>query len=478
MCREAWSATIMRSRPGSQGPEEAEAFAESRIHAPWSRSERPVPRRIVRPLQSFLSTESAGGILLLAAALVALIWANSPWSDTYERTWHTVLTLRLGDLKISEDVRHWVNDGLMTLFFFVVGLEIKRELATGELRRPRAAALPAVAALGGMVVPAAIYAALNAGGVGSRGWGIPMATDIAFAVGVLTIAARQAPPSLKPFLLTLAIVDDIGAIIVIAIFYTQDISLLALGLAIALVAVVVALQRIAVRAISVYMLLGIGIWFAMYFSGVHPIIAGIVLGAITPTVAFQRPRAVSEEARRVADETVDDPEPPDADADSWLRLADLSREAVPPLARAEAAMHPWTSFLIVPVFALANAGVPLSGESLREATTSAVTLGVVLGLVLGKTVGITLASWIGVRTGLALLPADLSWRHVLGGAAVAGIGFTVSLFITDLAFVNERNVESAKVGIVAASVLAGVIGYLILAFGRAPDPAGDATASE
>lgn len=436
------------------------------LRAPWSGSERPLPRRVLQPLQSFLAEEATSGLLLLAAALVALVWVNSPWGDTYERLWHVELGLRVGDLRIVEDLRHWVNDGLMTLFFLVVGLEIKRELTTGELRDPRAAALPAIAALGGMIVPALLYVALNAGGEGSRGWGVPMATDIAFALGVLTLAARHAPSGLKPFLLTLAIVDDIGAILVIAVFYSAGVSWVLLGVAGGLALLVVVLQRIHVRATAVYVVLGAGVWLAFFESGVHPTIAGVLLGLLTPSVPFQRPRAVSEEAHRTADETVDDPTPPDADAPQWLRLVALSREAVSPLARVEAALHPWTSSVVVPLFALANAGVVLGTDTLREALTSPVALGVVLGLVVGKVVGIALASLVAVRTGIGRLPDGVGPREILGTAAVAGIGFTVSLFVTELAFSNPAVADTAKVGIFAASLVAGALGFAVLRSGR------------
>ena len=434
--------------------------------ASWSRSHRALPRRVVQPLQSFLEEETSSGILLLAAAAIALAWANSPWRSTYEELWRTVVTIRLGDWVISEDLRNWVNDALMALFFLVVGLEIKRELLTGELRRPRAAAVPVVAAIGGMVLPAFIYLLLNATGDGSRGWGIPMATDIAFALGVLTLASQSAPPSMKPFLLTLAIVDDIGAILVIALFYSDGVSVTALLLAAGLVASIVGLQRLDVRAGVVYVGLGIALWLAFFESGVHPTIAGVILGVVTPSRPFQRPRAVSDEAIRTAEETVDDPEPPDADAPQWLRLVSLTREAVSPLARVEAALHPWTSYLVVPVFAFANAGVALSANALADAATSTVTLGVILGLVVGKIVGITSASAIAVRTGLGVLPAGCGWRHIVGVAAVAGIGFTVSLFVADLAFADPTLTAHAKVGIFAASLLAGSIGVAVLRFGR------------
>jgi NhaA family Na+:H+ antiporter len=415
----------------------------------------------VKPLQEFLREEMASAVLLLAATVVALVWANSPLREGYERLWGTELGIRLGGLSIVEDLRHWVNDGLMSLFFLVVGLEIKRELTTGELRDPRAAAVPVLAAIGGMLVPAVLYVAVNGGGDGSRGWGIPMATDIAFALGVLTLAARSAPASLKPFLLTLAIVDDIGAIVVIAIFYTGDLAPASLLVAVALLLLIVALQRAAVRSAAVYVGLGVGVWLAVLESGVHPTIAGVVLGLLTPAEPFQRPRAVSAEAHRVADETVDDPSPPDADAHHWLHLAALSREAVSPLARVEDTLHPWTSAVVVPLFALANAGVVLGGGVLREAATSPVALGIVAGLVVGKLVGITLASELAVRTGLGRLPDGAQRGHVLGVGAVAGIGFTVSLFISELAFPVGRLADVAKVGIFAASVLAAVLAFVI-----------------
>jgi NhaA family Na+:H+ antiporter len=446
----------------SGGPDHPSVSSGASIRYPWSRTERRVPRRVIRPLQAFLETEQAGGILLLLAAAAALIWANSAWSASYERLWQTELTIRAGSWSISDDLRHWVNDALMTLFFFVVGLEIKRELVTGELRERRAAALPAVAALGGMVVPALVYLTFNLGGEGESGWGIPMATDIAFALGVLAIVGRGLPPSLKAFLLTLAIVDDIGAIIVIAVFYSTGISLPALGVAIGLLLLMKGFQRLQIRWTVVYVFLGMSVWLATFQSGVHATIAGVALGLLTPAVPFQRPRAVSDEARRVADETVDDPFPPDADAHHWLHISGLSREAVSPLARAQHLLHPWTSYLVVPVFALANAGVALSGSALRDATMSGVTVGVVAGLVVGKVLGIGLASMVVIRTGVARVPEGVTWGHLLGVAALAGIGFTVSLFITGLAFDDPALQGSAKVGILAASILAGLLGSMLL----------------
>ena len=428
----------------------------------WSVSDRFLPRTVLRPLQDFLSTSTASAFLLLVAAVVALIWANSPFGDAYDSLWETHVALGVGSWSIDLDLQHWVNDGLMALFFLVVGLEIKREVLQGELREPRAAALPAIAALGGMVVPALLYVALNAGGEGAHGWGIPMATDIAFALGVLTLAAKHAPPNIKPFVLTLAIVDDIGAILVIALFYSGGVSMVPLLLAVVFVLVIVVLQRIQVRANTVYVALAIGLWVATYEAGIHPTIAGVVMGLLTPLEPFQPPAAVSREAIRTADETDDDPNEPDAGAHLWLRLAALSKEAVSPLVRVEHALLPWTSFVIVPIFALANAGVDLSGESVADAVTSRITLGVILGLVVGKTIGIWAASAVAVRLGVARLPRGVDLRHVLGAGAVAGIGFTVALFITELAFEGAALRDEAKIGILVASVIAGVLGWIIL----------------
>jgi NhaA family Na+:H+ antiporter len=426
------------------------------LRVPWSGSARPVPRLILQPLQTFLRTEEASGILLLAASILALVWANSPWRTAYDALWHTQLTIGLGDWSLAEDLQHWVNDALMALFFLVVGLEIKRELTTGELRESRAAALPAIAALGGMLVPALLYLAINRSGEPARGWGIPMATDIAFALGVLALVGRGLPAALKFFLLALAIVDDIGAILVIAVFYSGSIAVLPLLAAGALLVFILGLQRLQVRWTAVYVLLGVGVWLATFKSGVHATIA----------VPFQRPRAVSLEAHRVADHTVDDPKPPDADAHHWLHLAGLTREAVSPLARLEHLLHPWTSWVVIPVFALANAGVSVSGSSLADAITSGVTLGVVTGLVVGKTVGVTVFTWIATKVGITRLPEGVGWGQLVGVATLAGIGFTVSLFITSLAFQTQPVQDAAKVGILVASLLAGLLGALLLARSR------------
>lgn len=431
------------------------------IRPPWSRSDRRLPRVVLRPLQEFTQTSVSSAVVLFAAVIVALAWANSPWKEGYASLWHTPVVLRLGSRSIERDLHFWVNDGLMTLFFLVVGLEIKREVVTGELRAWRAAALPAVAAVGGMLVPAMIYLAV-AHGDAARGWGVPMATDIAFALGVLTLAAAYAPTPLKPLLLTLAIVDDIGAIIVIAVFYSRGVEMAPLVGALLTLGGVALMIRAHVRALGVYLLLGTLLWYLTYRAGIHPTIAGVALGLLTPAVPFQRPRAVSAEARRTADETTDRPDPADADAAWWLRLAWLSREAVSPLARVEHGLLPWTSFVILPLFALANAGVELSASTLRASATSVVVLGIVLGLVIGKPLGVLAMSAVTTRSGLARLPASVGWGDLTGMGVTAGVGFTMGLFIAQLAFPPGPRLEEAKIAILLASLLAGGLGYVVL----------------
>ena len=429
----------------------------------WIGSDRRLARRIGRPMLRFLRIEAAGGVVMLVAAVVALVWANSPWRDSYYELLHSHIGLELGSvLALDEPLEAWINDALMVIFFFVVGLEIKRELVIGELRRPAAAALPAVAALGGMVVPAALYAALNAGGEGSAGWGIPMATDIAFAVGVLSLLGRRVPSALKIFLLTLAIVDDIGAIVVIALFYTDDLSSGWLLIAAGIVALLVLMRLVRIWYTPAYLIVGVVLWLAVFESGVHATIAGVVLGILTPA----RP-LVSEST---FDDMVAGWFSGDAVSPPVARRASFEvRERVSVADRLENMLHPWTSFLIVPVFALANAGVELSADALDDAVRSPVTIGIMLGLVIGKLVGVSSFTWVAVRLGLCDLPTGVTWTKVIGVAGVAGIGFTVSLFITNLAFTADDITDQAKVGILAASTVAAFIGAAILRSSRPAD---------
>ena len=422
----------------------------------WSQSDRRLARLVAQPVARFLAVEAAGGILLLIGTAVALVWANSPWSAGYDQLWHTTATVEAGPLRLSEDLRHWVNDGLMALFFFVVGLEIKRELVSGQLADRRDAVLPAAAALGGMVVPAAVFAAVNGGGTGAHGWGIPMATDIAFALGVLTLFGDRVPTQLKVLLLGLAIADDLGAIAVIALFYADDVSLRWLLTAAAGLLLVAVMRRARVWYPPAYVAVGIAVWACTLESGIHATIAGVALGLLTPT----RPLLAEPDADRLASRLSADTA---VTAHEVRELGFDLRESVSVGERLEEVLHPWTSYVVVPVFALANAGVPISADGLGDALGSRITLGVVLGLVLGKLVGVTSFAWLAVRSGLARLPEGLAWRHLVGMAGLAGIGFTVSIFVAGLAYDVPALQDEAKLGVLAASLLAAAVGVAILA---------------
>jgi NhaA family Na+:H+ antiporter len=360
------------------------------------------------------------------------------------------------------DLRHWINDGLMALFFFVVGLEIKRELVAGELRSPRTAALPAITALGGMVAPALVFLALNGGGPGERGWGIPMATDIAFAVGVLTLFGSRVPSGLKVLLLSVAIVDDIGAIIVIAIFYTGGLAWAPLAIAVGLLAVIGVLHRVGVVWWPVHVLLGLGVWLAVYASGVHATIAGVAVGLLMPTRPLVRHLSIS------LGQDDDDDLQPSAPVVHWVKQH--VQETISAAERLAHTFHPWTSYAVVPLFALANAGVPLSRAALSAAVGSPVTGGVVLGLVVGKLVGVSSAARVALRLRIGALPEAVTSRQLLALAAVAGVGFTVSLFIASLAYPVAELQDQARVGILAGSLLAALIGAGLLRASLPPPP--------
>ncbi len=432
-----------------------------RLARPWSQRDRAVPRIVVQPLQRFLHTEAASGIVLLVAALAALVWVNSPLSQSYTRLWETPLTIDLGGLALSEDLRHWINDLLMALFFFVVGLEIKRELVHGELRDPKAALLPVVCALGGMAAPALLYLLLNVGGPGASGWGIPMATDIAFAVGILALIGSRAPTGLKVFLLTLAIVDDIGAILVIALFYSEGIAAGWLAVAAGTIVAIVAMQRLRIRALTLYVLAAGVLWLAMFSSGVHATIAGVILGLLTPAWPFHPPEAVTGAMDAELDRVRELPLDARADEGEQASLMEISRladEAVSPLERLLSRLHPWSSFVVLPLFALANAGVALSSDLLSGLMSNPVALGVILGLVAGKPLGVVGAAALAMVTGAARMPRGVGWFELLGVSLLAGVGFTVSIFIAGLAFTDPAITDTAKVGILVASLLAGVLG--------------------
>ena len=407
-----------------------------------------------RSVREFLQTESGSAGLLLAATMVALVWANSPLSGLYGDLWGTHLTVDLGGLTIDEDLRHWVNDGLMAFFFYLVGLEIRRELALGELRDRRAASIPVMAALAGMAVPALLYVAVNAGGAGAGGWGIVMATDIAFVLGVVALLGDRCPPGVRVFLLTLAIVDDIGAVTVIAVFYSSGIEVAALAGAAGLLALIILALRLTTWRGPAYMAAGLALWALVLAGGIHPTIAGVALGLVT-AVHPPRPDAIARAASlgRVFRRDL-------SAAGGRATALEVSR-SVSPNERFQGAIHPWTSYVIVPLFALANAGIPLGADSVSRALGSPITLGVVLGLVVGKAVGITGVSLAGLKVGAGVLPTGVGRGHLAAAASLAGIGFTVSLFVAELAFEDEALREEAKIGVLAASALAAALGWAL-----------------
>jgi Na+:H+ antiporter, NhaA family len=382
--------------------------------------------RLVRTFQEFARLEASGGILLIGCTVVALAWANSPWSASYFHLWHTDPTFGLAGRLYSKPLHFWINDGLMALFFLLVGLEIKRETLVGELASFRKAALPIAAALGGMVVPAVSYFLFNRGGAGAAGWGIPMATDIAFALGVLALLGDRVPTPLKVYLAALAIADDIGAVLVIALFYTEQISWISLGVGgLFFVALIIA-NRAGARHPLIYVVLGVGLWLAFLGSGIHATVAGVLLATTIP-------------ARQGGDS---------------VRTESL-------MLRFEHALMPWNKYVIMPVFALSNAGV-LLGAGAARSLADPISLGVICGLVLGKPIGIVLFSWVATRTRIATMLDGIGWRQIAGVGLLGGIGFTMSLFIADLAFGNTPALETAKLSILVASIIAGAVGAIVL----------------
>ncbi|WP_028050304.1 Na+/H+ antiporter NhaA [Cellulomonas sp. URHD0024] len=406
-------------------------------------------------VKDFLTNEAGSAIYLLAATIVALVWANSPWSDAYESFWATTAGFHVGTWGVELDLHGWVNDAAMAIFFLVVGLEISREATTGDLRDKRTVAVPALGALGGLLVPILIYLAFNGGTDAAHGWGVVMSTDTAFLVGILALFGPKCPDRLRLFLLTLAIVDDIGAITVMSVFYTSDIDGMALALAAAIVLGVVVMRWLKVWQLAPYVLAGIALWFAVQASGVHATLAGVIIGLLVPARPAER-EVVEEVAGYGRDLIV----APTADREHLAELA--ARAAVPTNDRLQRILHPWSAFVVVPLFGLANAGIVLDSDSLSAAAHSRLAIGVAVALVLGNAVGITGASTIALRFGLGELPGRVRWGHLLGGAVLAGIGFTISLFIAELAFDDRTMLDNAKIGILAGSLTAAVIGSILL----------------
>ena len=410
--------------------------------------------RIIRPLVDFFHKEASGGILIIFAAIIAIIWANSPWHESYHDLWNAHIGIDVGGHLLELSLREWINDLAMVLFFFVVGLEIKREITEGELRDPRQAALPVIGALGGMVVPAAIFALLNAGGEGASGWGIPMATDIAIVIGIVTLLGTRAPSWAKIFLLALAIVDDIGAIVVIAVFYSDGVSFTWLAIAIGSV-VLAALMRNRVPFIGVYLAIGGLCWFALHEAHIHPTLAGVTFGLLAPVRPRNTQVLVDEHALA---------EHPGYDA--AFKLSRQARESVSIVEWLVHRLHPWSAFVVVPIFALANAGVRIEASELGGMVTNAVTWGVILGLVVGKTIGISAFTLLAVALKIGRLPKGVTPRYVIAAGALGGIGFTVSLFVTELAFGESNLAEDARLGVMVASLAAALIGSAIMVPGH------------
>ncbi|MCC6881422.1 MAG: Na+/H+ antiporter NhaA [Verrucomicrobiales bacterium] len=423
-------------------------------------STEPIINRLTEPFAKFFKIEAAGGIVLLCCALIALGLANSPWAAAFASLWHTNVGVTIGDFALELSLQHWINDGAMTIFFFVVGLEIKRELVHGELREPRNAVLPAVAALGGMLVPAALFLLFQHGKPGADGWAIPMATDIAFVAGFLALLGARVAFGLKILILTLAIIDDIGAVLIIAVAFTDHISLSMLGWAGVGLGVTLICRWLGVRAVPVYVLIGVGIWLAVLMAGVHATVAGVVLGLLTPSRPWLAERSLlkvlsgTERRLRKDREKEDETEHHE---EAVLLLGATAQETISPLDRLENALHPWVAFVIMPLFALANAGVRVDLADLAHP----VSLATAAGLAMGKPLGIVMFSALAVRLGWARLPEGVNWKVLTGAGCLAGIGFTMSLFIAGLALGDEL-LESGKIGALVGSALSAMIGCTLL----------------
>ena len=444
------------------------------LSPPHNSNDPPIERLLV-PVQRFMERQAGGGIVLLIAAVSAFVIANSPLAQDFHDIWETQFVIGLHDFHYDKTFHQWINDALMAVFFFVVGLEIKRSLVLGELASVRRAALPIFAAVGGMVAPAFLYILLNSDGEAVRGWGIPMATDIAFALGVLALLGTRAPLSLKVFLTAFAIVDDVGAIVVIAAFYTESISWLNLGAGVGLLLFLVALNLSGVTNTLVYFIVSILVWVAFFESGIHATLSGVLIALTIPLKVRIDTQQFVQRGRALMN-IFEDEGPNTARRGHFAlttsrqrgvleELEDASRDVESPLQRIEHILHPWVAFVIIPLFALVNAGVSLGDVGL-EGLTSRVTLGILLGLVVGKPLGIVLFSWLAVRLGVASIPRDIGWLQITGASLLGGIGFTMSIFITGLAFADETLIAQSKMAILIASLVAGAAGYLLLRYSR------------
>jgi len=427
---------------------------------PEGTTNQPVIERLAEPFAKFFRIEAAGGIVLLSCALIALGIANSPWAASFASLWQTTVGLTVGGFSIALSLQHWINDGAMTIFFFVIGLEIKREVVHGELREARNAVLPVAAALGGMLVPASLFLLFQHGGPGANGWAIPMATDIAFVAGFLALLGTRVPFGLKILVLTVAIIDDIGAVLVIAVAFTEKISMSMLGWAGVGFGATLLCRWLGVRAVPVYVIIGMGIWLAVLMAGIHATVAGVALGLLTPSTPWLTERSllkvISGTEKQLREDRVEGNEMAHH-AEAVLLLGATAKKTLSPLDRFETALHPWVAFVIMPLFALANAGVPVD----MAALANPVSLATAGGLALGKPLGIVTFSAAAVKLGWAKLPEGVNWKMLTGAGCLAGIGFTMSLFIAELAL-DEKLRVSGKIGALLGSALSATVGCTLL----------------
>ncbi len=443
------------------------AYPEGAFFYPWEQK----LERLITPFEEFIHRQTTSGIILMVVSVLALVVENSPLRESYEHLIHMPLSIALSGWTIERSIVHWINEGLMAFFFFVVGLEIKREVLVGELSAPRQAALPIIAALGGMTVPAIIYYALNPTAPWSRGWGIPMATDIAFCVGALVMLGRRIPQALMVLLVSIAIVDDLGAVVVIAVSYTEKINFTAFSIALIIFMILFVLNRGGVRKSLPYLLAGIAMWFALFYSGVHSTIAGVLVAFCIPSKARYKTHIFADRVKDLVRRFEKSYRPNESiltNIEQYSVLRGLNQEikfAAPPLQRMEDALHLPVALVVIPLFAIANAGIKIDFSSLGNSLSNPVTLGVVCGLVLGKLIGITGSAWIAIRLGIGSLPQGVTLRHLAGVGLLGGIGFTMSIFISELSFpANPQGLLLAKSGILISSLLAGCLGYCWLRF--------------
>jgi NhaA family Na+:H+ antiporter len=435
-----------------------------KIYAPWEKTFN----KVATPFEHFLHAQTTTGIILMFMTVFALILANTPLTETYTHFFHTKVDLTVGSWSLSHTIHHWINDGLMAIFFFIIGLEIKREILVGELSNIKVAILPILAAIGGMVLPALIYYSINAGGEGAGGWGIPMATDIAFAISALVLLGNRVSPALVTFLVALAIVDDLGAVIVIAVFYTDQINMMPLGLAGVSFLIMVAFNRVGIHMILPYFIVGLFMWFFMLESGVHATIAGVIAAMSIPSKPKRDPIDFTADTRNLLDKYDNYPIATDhmmheKQKALLLNIKDKIDSVGTPAARLEHDLHLPVALIVIPLFALANAGISIDFSSIGDTIVTPVSMGIIAGLILGKVIGIAGVAWVAVKLGIAKLPEGSSMSQVFGVAFLGGIGFTMSIFVADLAFLgNDTLIFQAKVGILAASLFTGLFGYFWL----------------